>query len=147
MRIKIDGESEVFIIADQTGLKLYNIGEGVMWLYVLHNTQSKNSSLAPLTEIGRIDVGSLVSASNVARTNVLALVGGGERPKFRKIFIFYVAKFNANLCKFIKSKHLGCVWCSRKWACNGYYFRFADYSLVLDVYLIKRDLISVDTVI
>ena len=26
MRIKIDGESEVFIIADQTGLKLYNIG-------------------------------------------------------------------------------------------------------------------------
>ena len=26
MRIKVDGESEVFIIADQTGLKLYNIG-------------------------------------------------------------------------------------------------------------------------
>ena len=26
MRIKIDGESEVFIIADETGLKFYNIG-------------------------------------------------------------------------------------------------------------------------
>ena len=27
MRIKIDGENEVFIIADQTGLKFYNIGK------------------------------------------------------------------------------------------------------------------------
>lgn len=62
MRIKIDGENEVFIIADQTGLKFYNI--------------------APLTEIARIDAGSLVTASNVGRTNMLAIVGGGERPRF-----------------------------------------------------------------
>lgn len=36
----------------------------------------------PLTEIGRLDVGSIVNASNVSRTNMVALIGGGERPKF-----------------------------------------------------------------
>ena len=38
--------------------------------------------LDPLTEIGRLDVGSIVNASNVSRTNMVALIGGGERPKF-----------------------------------------------------------------
>ena len=35
-----------------------------------------------MTEIGRLDVGSIVNASNVSRTNMVALIGGGERPKF-----------------------------------------------------------------
>lgn len=62
MKIKLDGENGIFLLSDQTGVKIYNID--------------------PLTEIGRLDVGSIVNASNVARTNMVAIIGGGERPKF-----------------------------------------------------------------
>ena len=37
MRIKIDGENEVFIIADQTGLKFYNIGK--FWSFLTRGDQ------------------------------------------------------------------------------------------------------------
>ena len=42
MRIKIDGESEVFIIADQTGLKLYNIGSLVTMLKLVLDDSLKS---------------------------------------------------------------------------------------------------------
>lgn len=45
MRIKIDGENEVFIIADQTGLKFYNIGKifnllAIVATFVLSNSKT-----------------------------------------------------------------------------------------------------------
>ena len=60
--IRLDGDNGVFVWSDEVGVKIYNID--------------------PLAEIGRLDTGSTVSACNIGRTNLVSLVGGGERPKF-----------------------------------------------------------------
>lgn len=60
--IRLDGDHGVFVWSDEVGVKIYNI--------------------EPLVEIGRLDTGSTISACNIGRTNLVSLVGGGERPKF-----------------------------------------------------------------
>merc|ERR1712048_1184502 len=60
--IRLDGDHGVFVWSDEVGVKIYNID--------------------PLAEIGRLDTGSTISACNIGRTNLVSLVGGGERPKF-----------------------------------------------------------------
>ena len=60
MRIKIDGENEVFIIADQTGLKFYNIGKIFNFLAIVATFVLSNSKTS-LTQ-SRQNVGQSVTA-------------------------------------------------------------------------------------
>lgn len=85
--IRLDGDNGVLVWSDEVGVRIFNID--------------------PLAEIGRLDTGSTLSgkvqwkilgifyfkvkyygrfwvfqACNIGRTNIVSLIGGGERPKF-----------------------------------------------------------------
>jgi hypothetical protein len=74
--IRLDGDNGIIVWSDEVGVKIFNVD--------------------PLAEINRLDTGSTISACNVNRTNIVSIVGGGERPKFRKGQNLVTTGFNIN---------------------------------------------------